>query len=81
MSKNDDILRRLDVIFQDVLDDDDIRLSETTTADQIDGWDSLNHVRLMISVESEFKVKFSAAELSRLKNVGDLVALLEQKGT
>ena len=80
MSKSEQILGRLDSIFQDVLDDEEIRLTPATTAADVPGWDSLNHVRLMVSVESEFKVKFTAAELNKLKNVGDLVALLQSRG-
>ena len=80
MATAEAILQRLDIIFQDVLDDEAIRLSPATTAADIDGWDSLNHVRLMVSVEREFKVKFTALELSYLKNVGDLVALLQSRG-
>src|SRR5580658_5006448 len=80
MSNSEDILQRLESIFRDVLDDEDIKLTPATTASDVDGWDSLNHVRLMVSVESEFKVKFSAAELNRLKNVGDLVGLLQSRG-
>lgn len=77
---SEDILNRLNVLFRDVLDDEEINLTPATTASDVDGWDSLNHVRLMVSVEAEFKSKFSAAEISRLKNVGDLVALLQSRG-
>ena len=62
MSTSEDILLRLDSVFQDVLDDEDIKLTPSTTAADVDGWDSLNHVRLMVSVENAFKVKFNAAE-------------------
>jgi acyl carrier protein len=80
MASDEDILNRLNVIFRDVLNDEDINLSPATTAADIQEWHSLNHVRLMVSAEREFKVKFTAAELSRLKNVGDLVGLLKGRG-
>jgi acyl carrier protein len=72
----EDILERLNTIFRDVLQDDELQLTMTTTASDVDGWDSLTHVRLVLTVEREFRVKLSAAEIGRLKNVGDLVTLL-----
>ena len=74
--RDDEILSRLNGIFRDVLDDDEIALTPATVADDVDGWDSLAHVRLMLTVERSFGVKFTAAEIGRMKNVGDLVALL-----
>ena len=49
------------------------------TAKEVDEWDSLNHVRLMLTVERTFGIKFSAAEIGKLKNVGDLVELISAK--
>ncbi len=79
MASTDDILASLTEIFQDVLDDDELVLSAATTAQDVENWDSLNHVRLMLTVERKFAVKFSAAEIGRLKNVGDLVALIQSR--
>lgn len=79
MATTDDILASLTEIFQDVLDDDELVLSATTTAQDVENWDSLNHVRLMLTVERKFAVKFSAAEIGRLKNVGDLVSLIQNR--
>lgn len=76
MLSQEDILERLNTIFRDVLQDDELQLTMTTTASDVDGWDSLTHVRLVLTVEREFRVKLSAAEIGRLKNVGDLVTLL-----
>jgi acyl carrier protein len=74
-----DTLARLQAIFRDVLDDDDITLSRSTTASDVPGWDSLAHVRLILAVEKAFAVKFSAAQVTRLKNVGDLADLIGTK--
>jgi acyl carrier protein len=70
---------KLTDIFRDVFDDDEIVLSPQLTADEVDGWDSLKHVRLILSVEKGFGVKFAAAEVGRLKNVGDLASLISAK--
>ncbi|MDQ7250220.1 acyl carrier protein [Dongia sedimenti] len=73
------IYERLNVIFGDVFDDDSLALKAETTADDVDGWDSLSHIRLVLSVEKAFSVKFSAAEVGKLKNVGELVGLIQSK--
>jgi acyl carrier protein len=80
MPPTDDVLlTKLDEIFQDVLEDDDLKLSPETTAKDLDDWDSLNHVRLMLTVEKTFGVKFSAGEIGRLKNIGGLIKLVQEK--
>jgi acyl carrier protein len=78
-TKDDEILTRLNTIFRDVLDDDDVVLTPATVADDVEGWDSLAHVRLMLTVERAFSLKFTAAQVGRLKNVGDLVALIADR--
>jgi len=70
------IYRRLTAIFRDVFDDETLELKPELTADDVDEWDSLSHLRLVLSVEQAFKVKFSAAEVGKLKNVGELVDLI-----
>ena len=74
-----ELYSELNAIFRNVLDDDAICLSESTTADDVDGWDSMNHIFIVVELEKRFGVKFHAAEMEDLKNVGDLVALLTQK--
>jgi acyl carrier protein len=73
------IYQRLSGIFGDVFDDDSVALNAETTADDVDGWDSLSHIRLVLTVEKAFNVKFSAAEVGKLKNVGELVGLIRSK--
>lgn len=76
---NEEVLRKLDEIFQDILDEDDIRLTPETTASDIKDWDSANHINIVVSVEGRFKIKFSNAEVERLKNVGDFIDLIQKK--
>jgi acyl carrier protein len=70
-------------VFRNVFGDDEIVLSDTTTAADIDGWDSMMHINLIIALEKRFGVKFAAAEIAGMKgsdqNVGSLFVLLEQK--
>jgi acyl carrier protein len=75
----DPIITGLTAVFRDVFDDDEIVLRPDLTADDVDGWDSLAHIRLILSVQKKFGVKFSPIEMNRLKNVGDLIALTRQK--
>lgn len=70
---------RLQEVFRTVFEDDEIEISNETTADDIDAWDSLTHVQLIVSVEKEFSLKFSTVEVMKLKNVGDFIALIEKK--
>jgi acyl carrier protein len=73
------ISSELTSIFHEVFDDDSIGISESTKASDVDGWDSLNHIRLIMTVENRFKIKFSAKEIGSLKNVGELVSLIQSK--
>jgi acyl carrier protein len=68
---------RLAEIFADVFDEDSIPLTPTLSAKDVDGWDSLTHIRLILTVERAFHIKFSTSEIGRLQNVGDLVALIQ----
>ena len=74
-----EIKSRLEEVFKSVFDDEDIVLSDATTADDIEGWDSLTHVQLIVAVEEEFKCKFSVSETMKLKNVGEFMALIQRK--
>lgn len=74
-----DIYARLTPVFQNVFDDDSLELTPQLTAKDVDGWDSLTHIRLMLSIERALKVKFSTSEISKLENVGDLVSLIQNR--
>jgi acyl carrier protein len=69
----------LNEIFRQVLGDDSIELKPSMTAEDVDGWDSMNHIFIVVEIEKRFGVKFQAAEMEELKNVGDLAALVRQK--
>jgi len=73
-----EILGQLTGVFEDVFDEE-ITLQESTTAKDVDGWDSLTHVRLMVSVEKCFRVRFSTSEISGLSNLGELVSMIQSK--
>ncbi|MGI4880394.1 MAG: acyl carrier protein [Janthinobacterium lividum] len=73
------ILDKLSEMMCDILDDDDIVLTDATSAADVHGWDSLANVRFMLGVEKAFKVRFAAAEFARLTNVGGLVDLIESR--
>lgn len=72
----DEIIGRLQNVFRDVFDSEDLVIGLQTTAADVEGWDSINHVNLVLAVEREFKVRLSSSAIARLKNVGDLVTLL-----
>ena len=73
------VYAKLTEIFRQAFDDDEITLNPQMTADQTRGWDSLQHIRLMLSVEKGFGVKIANSEMVRMKNVGDLARLIGQK--
>jgi len=73
------IYDRLAEIFEDVFDEDSIKMSPELSAKDVDGWDSLTHIRLLLTVEKAFKIKFSTSEIGKLANVGDLVALIKAR--
>ncbi len=73
------IYARLGKIFEDVFDDNSIAITPELSAKEVDGWDSLTHIRLILTVERSFKIRFSPAEVGKLENVGQLVALIESR--
>lgn len=74
-----DVLARLNQVFQDVFDDDELSIRPETTAQDIEGWDSLMHVTLMVNVERAFGIRFTSTEVASLKNVGELVGLIARR--
>jgi acyl carrier protein len=73
------ILAKISATLADILDVDGLDLSETTIADDIEDWDSVNHVKLMIALEAEFKIRFESNEITAPSNVGELLDLIESK--
>ena len=74
-----EIYSKLKDVFADVFDDESVELGPNLTAKDVDGWDSLSHIRLILTVEKTFKVKFSTSEIGNLKNVGDMVTLIKER--
>ena len=74
-----EIYTRLDRVFQDVFDDDSIHVSANTTANDIEDWDSLEHITLISAVEREFRMKFKMGEISSMKNVSEMVSIIASR--
>ncbi len=74
-----DLLLKLQDIMRDVFDVDDLVISENATAEDVEEWDSLSHIRLIVAIEREFGFKFKNSEIESLKNVGDLLKLIQSK--
>lgn len=78
MEKNQ-ILEEVQEIFRDVLDNEEIVLANETVADDIEEWDSLSHIQLIVAIEKHFKVKFTSKEILGWKNVGDMIDCINTK--
>jgi acyl carrier protein len=74
-----DTITKLNEIFCQVFDDDAIEIARETTADDIDGWDSLSHMNLIVAVEMGFNIRFNAKDIRALKDVGDLIDTIDRK--
>lgn len=75
------ILGQLNEIFTDVIDEDAISLKEASTAKEVEGWDSLTHIQLVVAIEKHFKIRFTAREIQEWKNVGELIDSIVNKLT
>jgi len=72
-------LEQLEPIFRQVFDDEAITLQRETTSDDIEEWDSLTHMNLVVALELRFKIKFALGELQKLRNVGEMLDLINRK--
>lgn len=77
----EEVFTKLNEIFQDVFDDDTITVTDTTTADDIEEWDSLEHINLIAAVEQEFGMKFNMGQIVSMKNVGEMADIIMQQIT
>lgn len=77
--KREEVFEKLLEVFTDVFDDDNIILEETTTSKDIEDWDSLEHINLIVAVEQKFGIKFSMAETTGMKNVGEMVDIILER--
>lgn len=71
--EQNEILAKVQDIFRDVLDNEEIALNSETTADDIEEWDSLSHIQLIVTIEKAFKIKFTSKEILSWNNVGEMV--------
>jgi acyl carrier protein len=74
-----EILQQVNAVFIDVLDNDKIVLAKETTASDVDEWDSLNHIQLVVAIEKQFKIRFTSREIQSWKNVGEMVDSISAK--
>jgi acyl carrier protein len=74
-----DIYSKLNEIFIDVLDLDEVELTDATSANDIEEWDSLSHIQLIVAVEKTFGIKFTSLEIMKWKNVGEMVDSILEK--
>ena len=81
MTNPDNIRDRLQTVFRETFDDDTIVLSDEMTAEDLDDWDSVSHISLVLAVERDFGLTLNAAEIGSLENVGAMIALLRAKAT
>ena len=73
------ILHKVIEIMQELVDDDSLQLANDTTSDDVEDWDSVNHVKLILAIESEFNIRFQTNEINGSANVGELIGLIEGK--
>jgi len=74
-----DILKTVNAVFIDTLDNEDIVLSYDTTANDVEDWDSLNHIQLVVAIEKQFKIRFTSHEIQSWKNVGEMIDCIQTK--
>ena len=75
----EEIFNKVQDIFRDIFDEDDLIIEESSSSDDIEDWDSLNHINLVSAIEKEFKIRFALGELKSLKDVGAMIDLMIQK--
>ena len=72
----EEVYVQLNEVFRDVFDDEEITVNDATTAEDIEDWDSLEHINLVVAVEKKFGIKFNMGEVNSMKNVGEMVTLI-----
>jgi acyl carrier protein len=72
---------RLTEIMRNIFDEDDVEYRDSLTADDVEGWDSLSHVRFMVAVENSFGLRFTSGEMDSFKNAGELLDVIVRRAT
>ena len=79
MMTRDEAYKKLDEVFWDVFDDEEIHVKDETTADDIEDWDSLEHINLIVAVEKKFGIKFNMGEVNSFENVGQMMDIILER--
>ena len=79
MMNHDDILKTLTSIIREVLELPELNLTTDTSAADVDEWDSMTHIQIIAGIEAHYKIRFALGELQTLKNVGDMIGLIQKK--
>lgn len=74
-----EIICILDEIFEDIIDEGPVNLSETTTSKDVDGWDSLTNIQLVVAIEKRFDIRFSSEEIMSWKNIGEMIDTIQNR--
>ena len=77
--ENIEIKERLEQIFREIFDDPELKISLETTAEDIEDWDSLTHMQLILKIENEFNIKFTISEIKQASNVGEFIEIIKKK--
>ncbi|WP_101877833.1 acyl carrier protein [Lachnoclostridium edouardi] len=75
----EEVFEKLNEVFQDVFDDSSIQVKDKTTAADIEDWDSLEHINLIVAVEAMFQIKFGMGQVTKMKNVGEMADIILEK--
>lgn len=75
----EEVFERVNAVFRDIFDDDHIVVTDTTTANDIEDWESLEHINLIVGIENEFGIKFNMGQVNGMKNVGEMVDIILTK--
>lgn len=74
-----EIIEDLQKIFREIFDEENLTISRDTTAEDIDDWDSLTHMQLIVEIEKRFRIKFTTAEIKKAANVGEFIDIIKGK--
>ena len=75
----EEIIKQVNDVFIEVLDNAEIKIQATTTSDDVEEWDSLTHIQLVVAIEKHFKIRFTAAEIVSFANVGEMCEAIKSK--
>lgn len=76
----EEVYERLNKVFQDVFDEEDLTVNDETTADDVEGWDSFEHINLVVAIQDEFSFKIPMGKVVTMKNVGEMVDIIMEQG-